>query len=89
MRAGVLPWCLQNVIIALLPKDEGERPIGLLPIVVRILDRLFYGAVAAWCDSAHGFGTVPSPIAVPYVPPSTQALSWRQHTLWESVMAFF
>ena len=45
--------------IALLPKDGaalgGERPIGLLPIIVRILDRLFYGDLSAWCDSAHGF----------------------------------
>ena len=31
-----------------------ERPIGLLPIIVRILDRLFYGELSAWCDSAHG-----------------------------------
>ena len=34
------------MIIALLPKDGaalgGERPIGLLPICVRILDRLFH-----------------------------------------------
>ena len=35
------------------------------------------------------WGTVSSPIAVPYVPPSTKAFSWRQHTLWESVLAFF
>ena len=56
---GVLSWVLLYVIIALLPKDGaalgGERPIGLLPIIVRILDRLFYGELSAWCDSAHGF----------------------------------
>ena len=59
MREGVLPWSLLYVIIALLPKDGaalgGERPIGLLPINVRILDRLFYGELSAWCDSPHGF----------------------------------
>ena len=27
----------------------------LLPIKVRILDRLFYGELSAWCYSAHGF----------------------------------
>ena len=59
MRAGVLPWGLLHVIIALLPKDGAalgrERPIGLLPIIVRILDRLFYGELSAWCDSVRGF----------------------------------
>ena len=59
MREGVLPWGLLYVIIALLPKDaavhRSERPIGLLPKIVRILDRLFYGELSAWCDSAHGF----------------------------------
>ena len=52
MRAGVLPWGLLCVIMALLPKDGalgGERPIGLLPIPVRILDRLFYGERSARC----------------------------------------
>ena len=24
-------------------------------IMVRFLDRLFYGELSAWCDSAHGF----------------------------------
>ena len=47
------------MIIALLPKDGAalgrERPIGLLPIIVRILDRLFCGELSAWCDFAHGF----------------------------------
>ena len=59
MREGVLLWGLLYVIIALLPKDGAafgrERPVGLLPIIVRILDRLFYGELSAWCDSAHGF----------------------------------
>ena len=59
MREGVLPWGLLYVIIALLPKDGAalgrERPMGLLPIIVRILDRLFHGELSAWCDSAHGF----------------------------------
>ena len=59
IRNGVLPWGLLYVIIALLPKDGaalgGERPIGLLPIFVRILDRLFYDELSAWCDAAHGF----------------------------------
>ena len=70
MREGVLPSSL--LYIALLPKDGaalgGVRPIGLLPITVRILDRLFYGELSAWCDS----GTVPSPVAVLCVPPATQ-----------------
>ena len=52
-RNGVLPWGLLYVIIALLPKDGaalgGERPIGLLPILVRILDPLFYDELTAWC----------------------------------------
>ena len=51
MREGVLPWGLLYVNIALLPKDGaalvGERPFGLLPIVVRILDRLFFGELSA------------------------------------------
>ena len=59
MRAGVLPCGLLYVIIASLPKDGvalgGERPIGLLALIVRILDRLFCGEISAWCDSAHGF----------------------------------
>ena len=59
IRTGVLPWGLLYVIIALLPKDGaalgGERPIGWLPIFVRILDRLFYDELSAWCDAAHGF----------------------------------
>ena len=59
MRAGVLPWGLLYVIIALLPKDGAalgrERPISLLPMIVRVPDRLFYGELCAWCDSAHGF----------------------------------
>ena len=59
MREGVLPWCLLYVIIALLPKDGaalgGKRPIGLLPIIIRILDRLFNNELSAQCDSAHGF----------------------------------
>ena len=50
---------LSYVIIALLPKDGaalgGDRPIGLLPIIVRILDQLFYGELSAWCGFAHGF----------------------------------
>ena len=59
MREGVLPWGLLYVIIALLPKDGAalgrERPTGLLPIIVRILDRLSHGELSAWCDSVHGF----------------------------------
>ena len=59
IRNGVLPWGLLYVLIALLPKDGaalgGERPIELLPIFVRILDRLFYDELSAWCDAAHGF----------------------------------
>ena len=59
IRNGVLPWGLLYVIIALLAKDGaalgGERPIGLLPIWVRILDRLFYDELSAWCDAARGF----------------------------------
>ena len=47
------------MITALLSNDGaalgGERPIVLLPKNVRILDRLFYGELSAWCDSAHGF----------------------------------
>ena len=45
------PLGLLYVIIALLPNDGaslgGERPIGLLPIFVRIPDRLFYGELSA------------------------------------------
>ena len=29
--------------------------MGLLPIFVRILDRLFHHELSAWCDAAHGF----------------------------------
>ena len=47
------------MIIALLPRDGVALgcalPIGLLPIPVRILDRLFYGELSAWCDSVDGF----------------------------------
>ena len=56
---GVLLWDLLYVIVALLPKDGaalgGERPTGLLPIFVQILDRLFHDELSAWCDAAHGF----------------------------------
>ena len=59
IRIGVLPWGVLYVIIALLPKEGAalgmERPIGLLPIPVRILDRLFHIELSAWCDAAHGF----------------------------------
>ena len=45
--------------MALHPKDGaalgGERPIGLPPMLGRILDRLFYGELSAWYDSANGF----------------------------------
>ena len=32
-----------------------ERPIVLLPTLVRIMDRLFHGEFSVRCDSAHGF----------------------------------
>ena len=61
----------------------GERPIGLLPIIVRILDRLFYGELSAWCDSAHGFwdGAIAN----------CSALRFVIHTslMMETVLAFF
>ena len=76
MRSGVMPWDLLCVIIALLPKDGavlgGARPTGLLPILVRILDRLFYGELfLPGVILLMVFGTEPSRKAVPCGPPST------------------
>ena len=51
--------CLRSVNCVLLPIDAaafgGERPIGLLPLLVRILDRLFYDQLSSLCDVARGF----------------------------------
>ena len=46
IRNEVLPWGLLYLVIALLPKDGAA--FWLLPIFVRILNRLFYDQLSAW-----------------------------------------
>jgi hypothetical protein len=48
-RVGVWPAQVQQILVALIPKaDGGRRPIGLLPTLVRIWERVRKPAVASW-----------------------------------------
>ena len=48
------PPQLLLVIIAMIPKEVGERPIALLPLLVRLWQRCRKAHGRAWCQAKHG-----------------------------------
>ena len=53
--AGVWPWQWLHVLVLLIPKAAGgERPIGLLPFLVRVFFRMCRGETRKWADARHG-----------------------------------
>ena len=55
MKTGAWPWQWLHVLIALLPKPQGgERPIGLLPFLMRLFCRMQREETRSWADGAQG-----------------------------------
>ena len=55
LESGTWPWQWPHVLIALLPKPQGgERPIGLLPFLMRLFLRMQRESTRDWADSASG-----------------------------------
>jgi ribonuclease HI len=81
-RQGMWPEQLQRILIALIPKsDGGRRPIGLLPSLVRVWERIRKPVVAQWRCS------VERPYNWAAKGRSPQAAVWRQGLRAEAAAA--
>ena len=54
-KAGTWPWQLLSTSIMLKPKpDNSDRPLGLLPMMVRIWEKIRQPPMQAWCRERAG-----------------------------------
>ena len=54
-KAGTWPWLLLSTSIMLKPKpDNSDRPLGLLPMMVRVWEKIRQPPMQAWCRERAG-----------------------------------
>ena len=81
-RVGAWPACVQTLLIAQIPKsDGGRRPIGLLPTIVRVWEKVRKPIIVAWrstINRSYNFASKGT---------SAQLAAWRQALHAEAAVA--